>query len=166
VWRINGVPHPFVSPALFKNRGYVLAVLVGFLAMLANLSTLVLIPLLLIGENGLSAGAAGLALTPGAVAQALLSPLSGRLSDRVGVRIPITAGLAAMLLSLLFVSTFAAGAGAVAVAVGILGLTTGMALVHPRSPTRPPARWRRRRSGVASASSRDSSSSGAGPDPR
>ena len=68
VVRINGVPHPFVSPALFRNRGYVLAVLVGFLAMLANLSALVLIPLLLIGENGLSAGAAGLALTPGAVA--------------------------------------------------------------------------------------------------
>lgn len=99
--------------------------------MLVNLSTLVLIPLLLIGENGLSAGAAGLALTPGAVAQALLSPLSGRLSDRVGAKAPITAGLATMLLSLLFVSTFAAGAGAVAVAVGVLGLSTGMALVHP-----------------------------------
>jgi MFS transporter, DHA2 family, metal-tetracycline-proton antiporter len=131
VWRINRVPHPFVSPALFGNRGYVAAVLVGFLAMLANLSTLVLVPLLLIGENGLSAGAAGLALTPGAVAQALLSPLSGRLSDRIGVKIPITAGLALMLISLLFVSTFAAGAGALLVSAGVLGLTTGMAFVHP-----------------------------------
>jgi len=121
VLRINRVPRPFVSPALFKNRGYMLAVLVGFLAML------VLTPLLLIGENGLSAGA-GLALTPGAVAQALLSPLSGRLSDRVGAKVPITAGLAAMLLSLLFISTLAAGA--VAVAVGVLSMTTGVALVH------------------------------------
>jgi MFS transporter, DHA2 family, metal-tetracycline-proton antiporter len=131
VLHINGASHPFVSPALFRNRGYVMAVLVGFLAMLANLSALVLTPLLLIGEDGLSAGAAGLALTPGAVAQALLSPLSGRLSDKVGVRVPIIAGLATMLLSLLFISTFAAGAGAVAIAVGVLGLTTGMALVHP-----------------------------------
>ena len=131
VLRINQVPRPFVSPALFKNRGYVMAVLVGFLAMLANTSTLVLTPLLLIGENGLSAGAAGLALTPGAVALALLSPLSGRLSDRVGVKVPITAGLAVMFLSLLFISTFAAGAGAVMVSVGILGLSTGMAFVHP-----------------------------------
>ena len=129
VWRINRVPRPFVSPSLFENRGYVMAVLVGFLAMLANLSTLVLVPLLLVGENGLSAGAAGLALTPGAVAQALLSSLSGRLSDRVGAKVPITAGLALMLLSLLFVSTFAAGEGAVA--VGVLGISTGMALVHP-----------------------------------
>ena len=131
VWRIKRVPRPFVSPALFENRGYVAAVLVGFLAMLANLSTLVLTPLLLIGENGLSAGAAGLALTPGAAAQSLLSPLSGRLSDRVGAKVPIMAGLALMLLSLLFISTLAAGAGAVAVAAGVLGLTAGMAIVHP-----------------------------------
>jgi DHA2 family metal-tetracycline-proton antiporter-like MFS transporter/DHA2 family florfenicol/chloramphenicol resistance protein-like MFS transporter len=131
VWRIKRVPRPFVSPALFENRGYVAAVLVGFLAMLANLSTFVLTPLLLIGENGLSVGAAGLALTPGAAAQALLSPLSGRLSDRVGAKVPIMAGLALMLLSLLFISTLAAGAGAVAVAAGVLGLTTSMALVHP-----------------------------------
>ena len=40
VRRINGAPHPFVSPELFENRPYVAAVLVGFLAMLANLSAL------------------------------------------------------------------------------------------------------------------------------
>jgi len=130
VWRINGVSHPFVAPALFANRGYVAAVLVGFFAMLANLSALVLIPLLLIEVNGLSAGAAGLALTPGAVALALLSPLSGRLSDRIGVRIPILAGVAVMALSMLFISTFAAGASAVMVSAGMLGLTIGMAFVQ------------------------------------
>ena len=47
------------------------------------------------------------------------------------MKVPITAGLAVMFLSLLFISTFAAGAGAVMVSVGILGLTTGMAFVHP-----------------------------------
>jgi DHA2 family metal-tetracycline-proton antiporter-like MFS transporter/DHA2 family florfenicol/chloramphenicol resistance protein-like MFS transporter len=130
VWRINGVPHPFVSPTLFKNRGYVTAVVVGFLAMLANLTALVLTPLLLIGENGLPAGAAGLALTPGAMALALLSPLSGRLSDRIGVRPPIVAGLSVMTLSAFFISTLAAGASAVMVSVGILGLMTGMAFVQ------------------------------------
>ena len=129
VWRINRAPHPFVSPALFENRGYVAAVLVGFLAMLPNLSALVLTPLLLIGENGLSAGAAGLVLTPGAVALALLSAPSGRFSDRVGERVPIVAGLATMSLSLLFVSTFA-GAGATVITVGILGLMAGLAFVQ------------------------------------
>ena len=130
VWRINGVPYPFVPPTLFRNRPYVAAVLVGFLAMLANLTALVLTPLLLIGENGLPAGAAGLALTPGAIALALLSPLSGRLSDRIGVRTPIVAGLSVMTLSAFFISTLAAGASAVMVSVGILGLMTGMAFVQ------------------------------------
>ena len=130
VWRINGASHPFVSPALLKNRGYVAAVVVGFVAMLANLSALVLTPLLLIEANGLSAGAAGLALTPGAVALALLSPVSGRLSDRIGVKKPIVAGLVAMVLAMLFVSTFAAGAGAVVVSVGLVGSAVGFSFVQ------------------------------------
>jgi DHA2 family metal-tetracycline-proton antiporter-like MFS transporter len=88
IWRINGTPHPFVSPALFTNRAHVAAVTVGFFSMLANLSALVFVPLLLVEVNGLSAGAAGLVLTPGAVALAILSPLTGRLSDHVGVRPP------------------------------------------------------------------------------
>jgi DHA2 family metal-tetracycline-proton antiporter-like MFS transporter/DHA2 family florfenicol/chloramphenicol resistance protein-like MFS transporter len=98
--------------------------------MLANLTALVLTPLLLIGENGLPAGAAGLALTPGAIALALLSPPSGRLSDRIGARTPIVAGLSVMALSAFFISTLAAGASAVMVSVGILGLMTGMAFVQ------------------------------------
>ncbi|MDP8949347.1 MAG: MFS transporter, partial [Actinomycetota bacterium] len=33
-WRIASAEHPFVSPTLFKNRGYVAAVIVGYLSML------------------------------------------------------------------------------------------------------------------------------------
>jgi len=58
VWRINGAPHPFVSPALFKNIPFVAAMGVGFFSMLANLSALVFVPLLLVEVNGLSACAA------------------------------------------------------------------------------------------------------------
>ncbi len=129
VWRINGVPHPFVSPALFKNRAYVAAVLVGFFSMLANLSALVFVPLLVVEANGLSPGAAGLVLTPGAVALAILSPLSGRLSDRIGVRPPIVAGLVIMGFSALFISTFA-GASPVLIAAGILGVGAGFAFIQ------------------------------------
>jgi DHA2 family metal-tetracycline-proton antiporter-like MFS transporter len=129
VWRINGVSHPFVSPALFENRAYVAAVLVGFCSNLANLSALVFVPLLVVEANGLSPGAAGLVLTPGAAALAILSPLSGRLSDRVGVRPPIVAGLAIMALSILFMSTFA-GRSPVLIAAGILGVGVGFAFVQ------------------------------------
>jgi len=130
-WRINGVAHPFVSPALFENKAYVAAVVVGFFSMLANVSMSVFVPLLIIEANGLSAGVAGLVLTPGAVAIAILSPMSGRLSDRIGARTPILAGLAVMALSILFISTFGAGASPLLISAGVLGSGVGFALANP-----------------------------------
>lgn len=132
VWRINTARHPFVSPALFTNRPYVSAIVVGYCAMLANLTTLVFVPLLLVEVNGLSPRNAGFVLTPGAVALALLSPLTGRLSDRVGVRPPIVTGLLIMGGAVLLLST-AAGASPWWIAAGIVGMGTGFAFVQ--SPT-------------------------------
>jgi MFS transporter, DHA2 family, metal-tetracycline-proton antiporter len=131
--RIVTAPHPFVSPALFRNTGFVAAVAVGFFSMLANVSCLVIIPLLISTVNELSSGAAALALTPGAIALAILSPFAGRLSDRIGMRPPIFAGLAVMLLSALFLSTFAAGASPIVVSAGMLGVGAGFAFAN--SPT-------------------------------
>jgi DHA2 family metal-tetracycline-proton antiporter-like MFS transporter/DHA2 family florfenicol/chloramphenicol resistance protein-like MFS transporter len=119
-----------VSPDLFKNGGFVSAVLIGFVTMLANVSCLVFVPLLISQVNELPSEFAGLTLTPGAIALAILSPLAGRLSDRIGVRIPIFSGLTIMLLSVLFLSTFSAGASLPVVAVGMLGIGIGFACVN------------------------------------
>ncbi|HET7480753.1 MAG TPA: MFS transporter [Rubrobacteraceae bacterium] len=129
-WRIRSAAEPFVSPALFKNRAYVAAVAVGYFSMLANVSALVFVPLLVSQVNGLSPGQAGLVLTPGAVALAVLSPVAGRLSDRIGARVLILVGLGIMLLSILSISTFGAGASPVIVALGMLGVGTGFALAN------------------------------------
>jgi MFS transporter, DHA2 family, metal-tetracycline-proton antiporter len=129
-WRITSAEHPFVSPALFKNQGYVAAVIVGYLSMLVNVSCLVAVPLLVSQANGLSPVATGLVLGPGAVALAILSPLAGRLSDRIGFKTPVYAGLGIMLLSVLFISTFGAGAAPYVVALGMLGVGTGFAFTN------------------------------------
>ena len=126
--RINTARDPFVSPSLFKNRAYLACAAVGFFGMLANLTSLVLVPLLLSQANGLGAGAVGLALAPGAVATAVLSPAAGRFSDRTGTRPPILAGMLVMFLSLLALSAFGAGASPLVVAAGILGVGAGFAL--------------------------------------
>ena len=129
-WRISRAEHPFVSPALFGNRGYVAAVIVGYFSMLVNVSCLVSVPLLVSQVNDLSPAATGLVLAPGAIALALLSPVAGRLSDSIGFKTPIYAGLAVMLLSVLFISTFAAGASPYLVAIGMLGVGAGFALTN------------------------------------
>ena len=129
-WRIRRSAEPFVSPTLFENRAYVAAVVVGYFCMLANVSALVFVPLLVSEVNGLSPGQAGLVLTPGAVALAIISPLAGRWSDRIGVRQLIFAGLVTMLLSILSISTFGAGATPVIASLGMLGVGTGFALAN------------------------------------
>jgi MFS family permease len=105
-------------------------VVVAFLSMFANVSALVLVPLLVVAAHGLSTGAAGLVLTPGGVAVAILSPVAGRLSDRMGARLPVLAGLAVMGLSTLFLSTFAAGASPLLVSMGIVGVGMGFAFTN------------------------------------
>lgn len=129
-WRIRSAAEPFVSPTLFENRAYVAAVVVGYFCMLANVSALVFVPLLVSEVNGLSPGQAGLVLTPGAVALAIISPLAGRWSDRIGVRPLIFTGLVTMLLSVLSISTFGAGATPVVVSLGMLGVGAGFALAN------------------------------------
>jgi DHA2 family metal-tetracycline-proton antiporter-like MFS transporter len=129
-WRIKSAAEPFVSPGLFENRAYVAAVVVGYFCMLANISALVFVPLLVSEVNGLSPGQAGLVLTPGAVALAIISPLAGRWSDRIGVRPLIFGGLVTMLLSVLSISTFGAGATPVVASLGMLGVGAGFALAN------------------------------------
>ena len=146
--RITTAPHPFVSPSLFRNTGFVAAVTVGSFSMLANVSSLVFIPLLISSVNGLSSGAAALALTPGAISLAILSPIAGRLSDRVGARPPIFAGLSIMLLAALFLSTFAAGASPLVVAAGMLGIGTGFAFANSPATNAAAAALPREEAGV------------------
>jgi MFS transporter, DHA2 family, metal-tetracycline-proton antiporter len=147
-WRITSAEHPFVSPGLVKNRAFVAAVLVGFFAMLANVSCLVFVPLLISQVNGLPSEVAGLVLAPGAVAVAILSPLAGRLSDRVGVRIPIFSGLTIMLLSVLFLSTFAAGSPPPVVAAGMFGVGVGFACTNSPTTNAAAAALKRSEAGV------------------
>lgn len=125
--RITRIPAPFVSPRLLTNGSYLACSAVGFFGMLANLTSIVFVPLLLLEVNGLEAGAAGLALAPGAVAVALLSPLAGRVSDRTGPGPPILLGLFALFLSLLVLSTFGAGGPYLVVMLGMLGVGVGFA---------------------------------------
>lgn len=132
VRRSKRVTHPFLPLGLFRNRGYVTALLVGPAAMFVSLSVLVLVPLLVVEVNGLSSAATGMVLTPQAVAVALTAPFAGRLSDRVGTRRPIRIGLGVMMLTVAALSVWA-GLSPLAVAAMMAVLGAGLACVQ--SPT-------------------------------
>lgn len=129
-WRIRAAADPFVAPGLFRNRAFLAASVAGFFMMFANVGSYVLVPLMLSGVNGIAAAGIGLALAPGAIAVAVLSPLAGRLSDRFGPRKFVRVGLVVLGGSLFAISAFAVGAPAWAVAVGILGQSVGFAMVN------------------------------------
>jgi MFS family permease len=98
--------------------------------MFANLGSLVIAPLLLSEENGLPAAGIGLVLAPGAIVVAILSPLTGRLSDRFGPRALVRTGLLVIMASIFFISAYAAGASPIWVTLGLLGQGIGFAAVN------------------------------------
>ncbi|WP_419993545.1 MFS transporter [Streptomyces boninensis] len=133
IWRIRTAGHPFVPPALFANRGYVAAVMVIFLAMTVNLATLVLVPILLINEGGLTPTEGSLVMIPGGLALAATSPLAGRISGRgsrgTDAGTLIVTGLAVLGGSMLLLSTLAAGDSPVLAGVAVFALGAGFAVV-------------------------------------
>lgn len=84
------------------------------------------VPILVIEINGLSPGAAGLVLTPGVVALAVLSPCRPYLRP-CRHETPILAGLTVMALSALFISAFGAGGSPTLISLGMLGIGAGFA---------------------------------------
>ena len=82
--RIRMAKDPFVQPALFRNRTYLMLSAVGISAYLCSFATLFLMPQILIGTFDLSAIQAGLVIFPGSLLAMLLSRRVGALIDGYG----------------------------------------------------------------------------------
>ena len=102
--------------------------LLAFLSNHAQFAVWLLVPFFLIGPLGLSPTVGGLvfALTP--LANALVAPLGGVLTDRVGARGPLASGLALEAAGLLAIATLTAGTSLVlvGVAMALVGLGVGL----------------------------------------
>lgn len=84
VFRIRRVPEPFILPALFHNRSYLVLALVGIASYLCSFATLFLLPQILIHLFGFSASHAGLVIFPGSLLAIIVSRKVGRVIDRYG----------------------------------------------------------------------------------
>ncbi len=102
VWRILGVPHAVIEPALFRYRDFTASVL-GLLVFFVNFAGWLLISVQFLQEQwGYSPVRAGLALAPGPIAAAFFAVASGRLSNRLGRRVPAAIGGSVFVLSALW----------------------------------------------------------------
>lgn len=84
VSRIRTTRDPFVLPALFGNRSYLVLSLVGIASYLCSFATLFLLPQILTHRFGFSASHAGLVIFPGSLLAIFVSRSVGRIIDRYG----------------------------------------------------------------------------------
>jgi len=92
---------PIIDLKAFKaNRVFTYSLFASFLQTTGYLSTAFIIIMYLQGIRGLSPFNASLLLVPGYVLASLVSPFTGRLSDKIGARIPATIGLVLMILAI------------------------------------------------------------------
>lgn len=82
--RIGNTPDPFVMPALFRDRSYLVLSLVGIASYLCSFATLFLLPQILTHRFGFSASHAGLVIFPGSLLAIIVSRGVGRIIDRYG----------------------------------------------------------------------------------
>ncbi|WP_246120351.1 MFS transporter [Cohnella terricola] len=82
--RIRKAAEPFVLPALFGNRTYLMLGAVGIAAYLCSFSTLFLLPQVLVRYYGLSAIEAGLIIFPGSLLAMIVSRKVGSVIDLRG----------------------------------------------------------------------------------
>ncbi len=102
--------------------------LLAFLSNHAQFAVWLLVPFFLVGTLGLSPTVGGLvfALTP--LANALVAPLGGVITDRVGARGPLACGLVLELAGLLIIATLTSttSLAVVGVAMALVGLGVGL----------------------------------------
>lgn len=84
VSRIRTISDPFVMPALFRNRPYLVLSLVGIASYLCSFATLFLLPQILVHRFGFTASHAGFVIFPGSLLAIFVSRSVGRIIDRFG----------------------------------------------------------------------------------
>ncbi len=128
-WWLPRQDDPFIAPDIFADRRYLFGSILAFLANAARFGTIVLVPIFLVEVNQVSPLVVGLVLFPGALAVALISPLSGRIGDSHGARIPVTWGILLVIAgSLVTAATTGAHPIGAAAGMGLFGL--GFALIQ------------------------------------
>lgn len=77
---------PLMNLRVFQDKMYTITTVISVLIMMVMYADMILLPIYLQASRGFSVLETGLLLLPGALINALLSPVSGRLLDKFGVK--------------------------------------------------------------------------------
>jgi len=105
----NRVSAPIIEFGLFKSRNFIGSVITAFIISFAMMGVFFFLALYMQNILGYTALEAGVRFLPTTLVIMVMSPLSGRLSDRIGPRWPIVAGMALITVSLYIFSTIEVG---------------------------------------------------------
>ena len=103
------VKSPIIDFSAFKNRVLTYSLFASFFQSLGYLAVSFIVIMYLQGVRQLTPFQASLLLVPGYVLASIISPFTGRLSDKIGARIPATIGIAMMILAIFVYVTMATG---------------------------------------------------------
>jgi EmrB/QacA subfamily drug resistance transporter len=90
-------PEPLIQASLLRERIFGFSLLAAFLQSLTNLAVLFLVIMYLQGPRAMTPFDASLLLVPSFVVGGVVSPFSGRLSDKLGARVVASIGLAVLI---------------------------------------------------------------------
>lgn len=100
------VEHPIVELRLLKHRNFALANIILFLFGLAFFGNAFLLPLFLQNSLGYTALQAGIVFFPVGILQAIVSPISGKLTDKINPKYIVLIGILVLALSMYLFSFF------------------------------------------------------------
>lgn len=122
--------YPMLDLTLFGRRSFAFATSAGWMAQLALMSQIFLMPFYFQGVLRFEPREVGLLMSPMAIMIAVSGPISGWLYDRVGPRAPTTAGLVLACIALLGLSRLGPDSGVweALVPLAIHGAGTGLFL--------------------------------------
>lgn len=79
------IDYPLINLRIFKSIEYTYSIIITFFVSGVSYSAMILLPIYLQDNRGLTALESGLFMMPGSIIMAILSPIAGRLFDRYGI---------------------------------------------------------------------------------
>jgi EmrB/QacA subfamily drug resistance transporter len=127
----NRTPEPILRLGLFRRRLFASATASGFFNGCGASMMTFLVPFYLVQGLGFSGSAVGLTMALVAAPLLILSPVTGRLSDRIGTTVPCTFGMVLVSGGLFLLSRPIAHPSYTAIAAGVALVGVGTALFLP-----------------------------------